>query len=423
MTHIPPLRADVLKRLEALKHHPAVDAALRDLEAHAPQAMELQKALCEIPAPTFHEEVRAAEIVRLMKSFGLEDVSIDAVGNVIGRFPGRGTGPRPLLAVGAHMDTVFPEGTDVTVRREGNRYYGPGIGDNCTGLRTLLQILRMFEIAGIETEGDILFVGTVGEEGNGDIRGSKDLCNGKRHLDGFIAIDSTDVGRILRGATGSHRWRISVDGRGGHSYAKFGACPSAVHAICRAGAKIADFEVPKDPKTTFTIGTMKGGTSVNTIAAHAEVDVDMRSVDNDELLKLEARVLKAFEEAVAEENARWGIEGGEYELKLTTTQIGNRPAGMRPDSCPVLQSARAAQAQLGIELTSYVCSSTDANAPMSLGIPSTCLSTGGIGVNAHSLTEYFDMVDTHLGPQLIFLTAAALVGACGVKPVLPIREG
>lgn len=385
------------------------------------RAMLEQIELCEIEAPTFAEEKRAARLAELLRAYGLKDVVIDPIGNVVGRRPGRGNGP--VLALGAHMDSVFPAGTNVKVRREGNRYIAPGIGDNCTGLRTLLQILRMFEIAGIETEGDILFVGTVGEEGNGDIRGSKDLCNGKRHLDGFIAIDSTDVGRILRGATGSHRWRISVDGRGGHSYAKFGACPSAVHAICRAGAKIADFEVPKDPKTTFTIGTMKGGTSVNTIAAHAEVDVDMRSVDNDELLKLEARVLKAFEEAVAEENARWGIDGGEYELKLTTTQIGNRPAGMRPDSCPVLQAARAAQSQLGIELTSYVCSSTDANAPMSLGIPSTCLSTGGIGVNAHSLTEYFDMLDTHLGPQLIFLTAAALVGACGVKPVLPVREG
>ena len=172
------------------------------------RAMLEQIELCEIEAPTFAEEKRAARLAELLRAYGLKDVVIDPIGNVVGRRPGRGNGP--VLALGAHMDSVFPASTNVKVRREGNRYIAPGIGDNCTGLRTLLQILRMFEIAGIETEGDILFVGTVGEEGNGDIRGSKDLCNGKRHLDGFIAIDSTDVGRILRGATGSHRWRIST---------------------------------------------------------------------------------------------------------------------------------------------------------------------------------------------------------------------
>ena len=162
--------------------------------------------------------------------------------------------------------------------------------------------------------------------------------------------------------------------------------------------------------------------TVNTIAAHCEVEVDMRSVSNEELLKLEARVLKAFEEAVQEENDFWGITDESLKLKLTKTQIGNRPAGMRPDDCPVLQTARSAQKVLGIELTKYMCSSTDANAPMSLGIPSTCLCSGGRGVNAHSVTEYFEKVDTQLGPQLVFLTAAALVGACGEKPVLPVRK-
>ena len=327
-----------------------------------------------------------------------------------------------MLALGAHMDTVFPAGTDVKVRREGNIYRAPGIGDNCSGLRALLQILRMFNDQKIETEGDILFVGTVGEEGNGDICVSKALFDGTRHIDGFIAIDSTDVGRVLNGATGSHRWRLSVDGKGGHSYAEFGRCPSAIHAICRAGAKVGCFKVPADPKTTYTIGTIKGGTTVNTIAAHCEVEVDMRSVSNEELLKLEARVLKAFEEAVQEENDFWGITDESLKLKLTKTQIGNRPAGMRPDDCPVLQTARSAQKVLGIELTKYMCSSTDANAPMSLGIPSTCLCSGGRGVNAHSVTEYFEKVDTQLGPQLVFLTAAALVGACGEKPVLPVRK-
>ncbi len=418
--NIPPLSEEVFAQVKKLAAMPAVKAAMEQAAREVDRAMEEQIELCEIEAPTFHEETRAKRVAELMRAYGLTDVVTDPIGNVVGRRPGKGNGP--VLALGAHMDTVFPAGTDVKVRREGNIYRAPGIGDNCSGLRALLQILRMFNDQKIETEGDILFVGTVGEEGNGDIRGSKALFDGTRHIDGFVAIDSTDVGRILHGATGSHRWRLSVDGKGGHSYAEFGRCPSAIHAICRAGAKVGCFRVPADPKTTYTIGTIKGGTTVNTIAAHCEVEVDMRSVSNEELLKLEDRVLKAFEEAVQEENDFWGITDESLKLKLTKTQIGNRPAGMRPDDCPVLQTARSAQKVLGIELTKYMCASTDANAPMSLGIPATCLCSGGRGMNAHSVTEYFEMVDTQLGPQLVFLTAAALVGACGEKPVLPVRK-
>ncbi|KAB7652001.1 M20/M25/M40 family metallo-hydrolase [Sutterella faecalis] len=418
--NIPPLSEEVFAQVKKLAAMPAVKAAMEQAAREVDRAMEEQIELCEIEAPTFHEETRAKRVAELMRAYDLTDVVTDPIGNVVGRRPGKGNGP--VLALGAHMDTVFPAGTDVKVRREGNIYRAPGIGDNCSGLRALLQILRMFNDQKIETEGDILFVGTVGEEGNGDIRGSKALFDGTRHIDGFVAIDSTDVGRILHGATGSHRWRLSVDGKGGHSYAEFGRCPSAIHAICRAGAKVGCFRVPADPKTTYTIGTIKGGTTVNTIAAHCEVEVDMRSVSNEELLKLEERVLKAFEEAVQEENDFWGITDESLKLKLTKTQIGNRPAGMRPDDCPVLQTARSAQKVLGIELTKYMCASTDANAPMSLGIPATCLCSGGRGMNAHSVTEYFEMVDTQLGPQLVFLTAAALVGACGEKPVLPVRK-
>ena len=407
--NIPPFSEEVFAQVKKLAAMPAVKAAMEQAAREVDRAMEEQIELCEIEAPTFHEETRAKRVAELMRAYGLTDVVTDPIGNVVGRRPGKGNGP--VLALGAHMDTVFPAGTDVKVRREGNIYRAPGIGDNCSGLRALLQILRMFNDQKIETEGDILFVGTVGEEGNGDIRGSKALFD-----------DSTDVGRILHGATGSHRWRLSVDGKGGHSYAEFGRCPSAIHAICRAGAKVGCFRVPADPKTTYTIGTIKGGTTVNTIAAHCEVEVDMRSVSNEELLKLEDRVLKAFEEAVQEENDFWGITDESLKLKLTKTQIGNRPAGMRPDDCPVLQTARSAQKVLGIELTKYMCASTDANAPMSLGIPATCLCSGGRGMNAHSVTEYFEMVDTQLGPQLVFLTAAALVGACGEKPVLPVRK-
>ena len=418
--HVPQLEPKMLERVAALRGLPAVEAAFEVCAEEVERAMAEQIRISETESPTFAEKVRGELIMELLREYGLTDVVMDESGNVVGRRPGTGAGP--VLAIAAHLDTVFPAGTDLKVTKDGALYRGPGIGDNASGLRSMLQVLRALNRAQIATTGDILFVGTVGEEGNGDIRGSKALFDGSRHIDGFIAIDSTDVGRILKGATGSHRWRICVDGTGGHSYADFGHVPSAIHAICRAGAKIADFKVPEDPKTTFTIGTIKGGTTVNSIAAHCEVEVDMRSVNNEALLQLEAAVLKAFDEAVDEENRCWNVVDEALKLKLTRTQIGNRPAGMRPDDCPVLQVSRAAQKCLGIELSKYICSSTDANAPMSLNIPSTCLCSGGRGMHAHSLTEYFEMVDTHLGPQLVFLASAALVGALGEKPVLPIRH-
>lgn len=414
---IAPLDEKTFERVKALLENPKIAAALALAKDEAAGAMREQMEICGIPAPTFEESARAAEILRRMKAYGVDSVEIDEIGNVVARRPG--TDPEgPELAIGAHMDTVFPAGTDVTVRREGNRYFAPGIGDNCAGLRALLQVVRCFR--GIETKGTIWFVGTVGEEGNGDIRGSK-FFNAHHKLDGFLAVDNTDVGRILRGAVGSHRWRMCFDGPGGHSHGAFGQVPSAIHALCIAGAKVAHLKVPKDPKTTFTIGTFKGGTSVNTIAAHAECDVDMRSLDNAELLKLEAEVLRIFDEAVEEENAIWGIADEAKKLRLTKTLIGDRPAGIRPDDCPVLQTARSAQKLLGIALTNYGCSSTDANAPVSRGVPATCLSAGGVQKLTHTVKEYFDDVDSFLGPQLIFLTASALVGAEGHEPLLPKR--
>ena len=283
-----------------------------------------------------------------------------------------------------------------------------------------MQILRSLEEAQIQTKGDIWFVGTVGEEGNGDIRGSKHIVK-NYPIDGFIAVDATDVGRILYGATGSHRWRVTIKGLGGHSWAEYGKTPSAIHAMARAIAKFADLRPAADPKTSWTVGTIKGGTSVNSIAGVCSVDIDMRSTDNDCLNAEEAFILSKFDEAVAEENASWSIDEDDRFLSVTKEMIGNRPAGTRPDDCPVLQASRSAQKLLGIELTSYVRSSTDANAPMGAGIPSTCLGTGGRGVHAHNLKEYFEMVDTHLGPQLIMLTSLALVGLEDEEPLLPKR--
>lgn len=417
---IPPLEAGVSQFFEHLKSKPAVKAALDIATAEKDFALEEQIQISEIPSPTFKESVRAQEIAKRMKEYGLKDVTIDEIGNVIGRRPGSGHGP--LLAMGAHMDTVFPEGTDVKVRREGDTLYGPGIGDNAAGLRAVLQTLRMFEKSGIQTKGDIWFCGTVGEEGNGDIRGSKHLFATHPEIDGFLAVDNTNPGRLLWGAIGAHRWRVTIEGKGGHSYSAFGEIPSAIHAMCLAGARIAKLYAPNEPKTTYNLGTIKGGSSVNSIAASCSVDVDIRSLDNELLLALEKEIMTAFEEGVKEANELVGAQDSEYALKVKFEQIGNRPGGFRPDNCPVLQAARGAQKALGIELDQYTISSTDANAPVSMGIPATCLSAGGVQMRTHSIDEYYIVKDIEKGPELIFLTALGLVGMEDESPMLPKRE-
>lgn len=415
---VPAIDQNVFSAMQSLKELPKIQKALDIALKQTDQAMTEQVEICEIPSPTFHEEKRAQEIARRMKAYGLTDVTIDAIGNVVGIRKGSGNGP--VLVIDAHMDTVFPEGTDVTVRREGDTYYAPGIGDNTSGVRALLQLIRCFNEADIQTEGDIIFVGTVGEEGNGDIRGAKFICNGERHIDGYIAIDSFTAGVVVMGGVGCHRWRVGISGPGGHSFMDFGKIPSAIHAMCHAGHLIDQLTPPSEPYTTFNIGTIKGGTSVNTIAPYCEVDVDIRSISNDELLKLETQIFQAFEEGVAEENKRWSITDSERMLKLTKTQIGDRPAGARPDDCPVIQTALCAQKLLGIELTQFCPSATDANAPISKNIPSACLGSGGLSEKFHSLDEYFVAQDIHQGPQLVLLAACTLVGAEGQKPLLPI---
>lgn len=405
---VPEIEEAMLERVRGLAARDDVARAMSICKKQVAEAMAEQVKIAEIESPTFAEKVRGEAVMELMRAYGLTDVVMDPSGNVVGRRPGTGSGP--TLAIAAHLDTVFPAGTDLTVRREGNLYYGPGIGDNASGIRSMLQVLRALEGAGIRTEGDILFVGTVGEEGNGDIRGAKALFDGSRKIDGFMALDMADVNTLQNGATGAHRWRLSIEGEGGHSYLDYGHVPSAIHAMCRAGALIADLDLPETPKTTYTIGTIKGGTTVNTIAAKCSVDVDLRSVDVAELAKLEETVLAAFEKAVELENAHWPKADAAHQLKLVKTQIGNRPAGLRPDNCPAVQAALAAMATMGIEVKQCRPSSTDANMPMSINIPAVCIGTGGVTNLEHSLKEFFDSTDMEKGPQLATLIALALVG-------------
>jgi acetylornithine deacetylase/succinyl-diaminopimelate desuccinylase-like protein len=416
--NLPPLLPQTEHAMAQLIAAPALQAALAAAERDDALTLADQIALSEIESPPFHEEVRAADFARRLRGLGMADVRVDAEGNVIGVRPGSGAGPRLVLA--AHLDTVFAAGTDVKVRRDGERYLGPGISDNARGLAVLLQILRTLNEQGIKTTGDLLFVGTVGEEGNGDLRGCKALFATDKAIDGFIAVDGVAVTRILANATGSRRYRVGYEGPGGHSYNAFGN-PSATHALGRAIAAISEVRVPDEPRTTFTVGTVKGGTTVNSIAASAEMELDMRSNEGDELKRLEASILPLLEAATAAENRRWNAPA-DKEVKLVLTPIGDRPAGQQAPETSVLQAARAAQAALGIPLLKYSAASTDHNVPVSLGIPATTLGGGGTEQNNHTLREWYEPTQAWLGPQLTLLTSLALVGMVGVsEPLLALR--
>lgn len=387
--------------------HPAVARAMELMRADNAWTVDQQISICEIPAPPFKEAARAEEYRRRLAALGLQNVRIDAEGNVIAERPGTGGGPRVLIS--AHLDTVFPEETDVTVTRSGTRLDGPGISDDCRGLATVLQLAKAMVAANVRTQGDVIFVGTVGEEGPGNLRGVRHLFEAKSagQIDYFISVDGSGFG-VTSGAVGSHRYTVTYEGPGGHSYGAFGM-PNPIHALGRAMAKFADFQVPATPRTTFNIGVISGGTSVNSIAFSASMEVDMRSESQAELDRLDAKLRAALEEARQEEIARWPSSRRPLELKIE--EIGKRPAGQQPDSAFIVRAALAAAAALG-QSPRPGASSTDSNIPISLGVPAVTIRGGGRGGDAHSLNEWYDDgPDGWLGPQNALLLVVMLAGA------------
>jgi tripeptide aminopeptidase len=383
---------------------PQVRRALEYLKTAETDTINDQIKACEIPAPPFQEQKRAGHFKQLFTELGLKNVRIDGIGNVIGERPGASGGPTLVLA--AHLDTVFPEGTDVKVKRAGSILSGPGIGDDCRGLAVILAVARALNEAKIETVGTILFVANVGEEGLGDLRGVRHLFNDelKGGITHFISVDGTGL-ELTNTAVGVVRYRVTFRGPGGHSFGAFGLA-SPIHALGRAIEKISRFQVPKQPKTTFNVGRIEGGTSVNSIAHTASMEVDMRSVSAAELQKLEAQFKRATQEALDEENAR-----GEGPNKLTVEMkiVSQRPAGVTPADSPIMKIAMAADAALGIK-TKLSAGSTDSNIPISLGIPAITIDGGGEGHGAHSLDESFDTTDSHIGTQRALLIVLGVVG-------------
>ena len=385
--------------------HAGMRRVLERIKADNAWTLDQQVSICEIPAPPFKEEKRAAEYRRRLEALGLT-VRTDSIGNVIAERRGTGNGPTVMIA--GHLDTVFPEETDVKVKREGTMFRGPGIGDDCRGLAVVLAVARAMQLEKVPTTGTIYFVGNVGEEGPGNLRGVRHIFTRemKDKIDYFISVDGTGLGITSR-AVGSNRYRVAYEGPGGHSYGAFGM-PNPIHALGRAIASIADLQVPRSPRTTFNVGIIEGGTSVNTISPSGAMDIDMRSESPQALTELDTKVRAAIADALKAENARWPNSRVKITAKIDT--IGIRPAGSQPDSAPIVRAALDAGKALGFTAETGA-SSTDANLPMSLGIPAITIDGGGRGQGAHSLTESYDDGERGwLGPQWAALIVATLAG-------------
>jgi len=384
---------------------PAVKAALEAAKANEAQTIADQIRFCEVPAPSFKETARGEVLKRTFEQLGLQNVRVDKAGNVLGDYPG--DAPRPRLVLAAHLDTVFPEGTDVRVKRErpgNNILRGPGIGDDCRGLAVLVAIVREMKKARVQTPGSITFVANVGEEGLGDLRGVKELFGTtmKDQIDRFVSIDGTGV-HVTNVAVGSHRYRVTFTGPGGHSFGAFGMA-NPIGAMGRAIAKINEIQVPKQPKTTFNVGRVGGGTSVNSIPFDGWMEVDMRSSDPASLAAVDASFQKAVDAAVVEENQRWGKPGM---ITATKELVGDRPAGSTPENSAIVRSGLETATVLGFS-ANLGEGSTDSNLPMSLKIPAITIGGGGRGREAHALTESFDTTDSWMGTQHALLLTIAL---------------
>ncbi len=371
---------------------PGVQAALQHL-ANIKPIIDTAIAIQQVPAPTFDEDRRSALVAEHLTCLGLSDVERDAVGNVYGRRPGRGDGAALLIA--AHIDTVFPVETDLTVRYEGDRIYGPGLGDNSLGVAGLLHLAQVFQAYELPNRGDIWFVGDVGEEGLGDLCGMRAVVSRLHpHLGAAIALEGCDFGKLHHQAIGVRRYRIDVTAPGGHSWGDFGS-PSAIHILVQIAAQLTQISPSTDPRTTFNIGVINGGTSVNTIAEQASLLLDMRSVATSALNALVRRV----DMIIAAEAKR------HPQARIMVETVGDRPAGAIPRSHPLVQAATAAWQSVGATV-SYVQSSTDANIPLSQGIPAVCVGLTD-GRNAHRQDEYILPINLGCGMQALLLLALA----------------
>ena len=367
--------------------------------------IETQVAIARIPAPTGRESARAAWFADALRRRGARSVMSDQAGNVIARFEGT-TDDAPVVVL-SHLDTVFAPETPCEIRRDGTRLVGPGVNDNARGLAAALAIAGELAGGGIVTRRPVVIVATTGEEGAGDLRGCKHLFATQPLAAAAIALDGAGDDRIVNRALGSRRLRIGFDGPGGHSWAAFGIV-NAAHAAAICAARVARLPLPSNPRATATVGRIGGGLSVNSIPAHAWLEVDVRSGDHATLERLERDVRRAVEAAVNEENER--RTPGTAPLSASVERFGDRPSGETPADHPLVQLAASITTELGSR-PRLAIASTDANVPMSLGIPAIAIGAGGVGGEAHTDQEWFENVE---GPRGVARALAIIVAAANL---------
>ena len=397
---------DVPSRLRALWHAPAVAGARAAIESRDEATIETQIAISEIAAPTGEEGERGAWVASRFRALGLTDVGTDAAGNVLGTRVGAEQAAPVVIC--AHLDTVFPRSVPLRVHHEGPRLIGPGIGDNGRGLAAMIALAGAIDGASLRTRAPVVFAATAGEEGAGDLRGAKELfANAMSHAAAAIALDGAGDERIVHRALGSRRFRIHFRGAGGHSWTAFGV-PNAVHAAALTGAMLARTALPTLPRTTLSVGRIGGGISVNAIPDDAWLEIDLRSTSETALRTFEGEIRAAATAALHEENLR-GTRGAPP-LTLEVTVIGDRPSGETDRSLPLVAAAIEATRLIGRD-ADLATASTDANVPISRGIPAIAIGAGGRGGEAHTVAEWFENSAGHLG---VVRALAIVVAAAGL---------
>jgi tripeptide aminopeptidase len=390
--------------IEKLADDPACVRALAWIDNSSAWLTDLQIRLTEIPAPEFKEAPRAEYLKKTFEAAGLK-VQLDKIGNVIAERPG--TDANSVILLAAHLDTVFPAGTDVRVKRHGNRLTAPGVADNGAGLAALAGLSRALSESRIQTTKTIVLAGDVGEEGEGNLRGIRTLVeNYGSRLAAVIAVDGASTEHITTQGIASHRFEIAITGPGGHSWSDFGA-PNPITALSRGIVKFSGLPVPDDPRSSYNFGMIEGGTSINSIPSRAAVKVDLRSEEEAEVNKMERALRDAMQSGAREEMSTAHDEN--ETLRVVVRSLGSRPAGKLPDNAPLLETLRNVDRFLG-NRSRIERSSTDANIPLSLNIPAVSLGGGGKGGGSHTTAEWYDAAGREMGLKRLFLATVALAG-------------
>ena len=408
-------RSSAFSRVTALASQRPVHVAFAWLHGNPGKIMDWQAQLVAIPAPPFGEQARSEWLAIRFTEAGLSRVETDAVGNVLGWLPAANLPPEstgPVVVLSAHLDTVFPAGTPLNPVVDGDRLEAPGACDNGAGVVGMLAIAHALIQSKVELPAPLIFLGNVGEEGEGDLRGVRHFYNQSAlagRIAAHIVLDGAGADSAITQALGSRRYRVTITGPGGHSFTDAGT-PNPIAALVSALATLAQTPLPEEPRTTLNLGTIHGGTSVNSIPESAQASIDFRSTEPEQLLRLEVALHRAVEDAVEHWNAlaKTGSAHGRGQLAFTIEKIGDRPAAQLPGDSPLLDALRAVDRHLGLH-TDLRLGSTDANIPLSLGVPALSMGAGGEGSGAHTQAEWYSAKDREAGLRRVLLLTLVML--------------